>query len=53
MDGLSPLGVAASVAQLVEFGCGLVMKTREIYKSSHGTSVQYAELKTAANGFLR
>jgi len=52
MDGLSALGVAASVAQFVEFGCGLVMKTREIYKSTHGTSIQYAELEIATNRLL-
>ena len=52
MDGLSALGVAASVAQFVEFGCGLVLKTREIYKSTHGTSVQYAELEIATKRLL-
>ena len=37
MDGLSALSVAASVAQFLEFGCSLVSKSKEIYRSVEGT----------------
>lgn len=47
MDGLSALSVAASVAQFVQFGVSLVSKTREIHKSTRGTTIQYAEIETA------
>ncbi|KAH7364678.1 hypothetical protein BKA65DRAFT_491856 [Rhexocercosporidium sp. MPI-PUGE-AT-0058] len=47
MEGLAALSVAASVAQFVQFGVSLVSKTSEIYKSTRGTTVQYAELETA------
>lgn len=48
MDGLSALGLAASVAQFIEFGCTLVSKSKEIYESGHGASKQHVESAAAA-----
>ncbi|PMD49488.1 uncharacterized protein K444DRAFT_671088 [Hyaloscypha bicolor E] len=47
MDGLSALSVAASVIQFVEFGCNLLCKSQEIYKSAHGASIQQIECEVA------
>jgi hypothetical protein len=47
MDGLSALSVAASVAQFIEFTCSLVTKSKEIYTSAHGASVQQVEMEAA------
>ena len=52
MDGLSALSVASSVAQLVDFGCSVVSKTREIYKSEHGASVGNVEAAIATKRLL-
>jgi hypothetical protein len=52
MDGLSALSVAASVAQFIEFGCSLVSKSHQIYKSTRGLSVQHAETENATNRLL-
>jgi len=52
MDGLSALSVAASVAQFIEFGCSLVGKSNEIYKSASGLSAQYGETENATNRLL-
>jgi hypothetical protein len=52
MEPLSALSVAASVAQFLEFGYSLVSKSREIYGSAQGTSIQNAELETATNHLL-
>jgi hypothetical protein len=47
MDGLSALSVAASVAQFLEFGCSLVSKSKEIYRSAEGASSQQIEVEAA------
>jgi hypothetical protein len=47
MDGLSALSIAASVAQFIQFGCSLVSKSHEIYKSAHGTTIQQVDSDTA------
>jgi uncharacterized protein with PIN domain len=47
MDGLSALSVAASVAQFLEFGCSLVSKSKEIYRSAEGASSQKIEVESA------
>lgn len=52
MDGLSALSVASSVAQLVDFACSVVSKTKEIYKSKHGASVGHFELGIATKRLL-
>jgi hypothetical protein len=39
MDGLSAFSVAASVAQLIEFGASLVLKSKEIYQSANGSPI--------------
>jgi hypothetical protein len=48
MDGLSALGVAASVAQFIQFGSSLVSKSKEIYQSANGMQIQQVEAATAA-----
>jgi len=45
MDPLSALGVAASVAQFVQFASSLVSKSREIYV--HGASLDHVECESA------
>jgi hypothetical protein len=52
MDGLSALSVAASVAQFIEFGCSLVSKTREIYKSAHGATISQVEAEIATRRLI-
>jgi hypothetical protein len=47
MDGLSALSVAASIAQFIEFACSLVSKSREIYRSTHGSSIHHFESELA------
>jgi hypothetical protein len=47
MDRLSALSVAASVAQFLEFGCSLVSKSKEIYRSAEGASSQQIEVEAA------
>jgi histone H3/H4 len=47
MDGLSALLVAASVAQFIEFGCCLVSKSHEIYKSANRATIEQAEMELA------
>jgi hypothetical protein len=47
MDGLSALSVAASVAQFIEFGCGLFTKSKEIYNSTHGALLPQVEIEFA------
>jgi hypothetical protein len=37
MDPLTALSVASNIIQFVDFGCKLVSKTRQIYKSKDGT----------------
>jgi hypothetical protein len=52
MDGLSALSVAARIAQFIEFGYGLVSKSKEIYKSGHGALTQNVESAAAAERLL-
>jgi hypothetical protein len=52
MDPLSALSVAASVAQFLEFGCSLVSKTRQIYKSASGATISQAETTIATRRLL-
>jgi hypothetical protein len=52
MDGLSALSVAASVAQFIEFGYGLVSKSKEIYTSADGALIQHIETESATNRLI-
>lgn len=52
MDGLSALSVAASVTQFIEFGCSLVSKSKEIYRSANGASLQQVEAESAIKRLL-
>ncbi|KAN0108768.1 hypothetical protein V8E51_008510 [Hyaloscypha variabilis] len=48
MDPLTALSVAASVVQFVSYGSELVSKSRELYKSAHGTLTENAEIEEAS-----
>jgi hypothetical protein len=48
MDPLSALSIAASVVQFVDFGLKIVSKTKEIYNSSKGESIDDALTEATA-----
>ena len=50
MEPLTALGLAASVAQFIDFGSKLVGKTREIAKA--GSSVSIAHLSTLTSDLI-
>ena len=50
MEPLTALGLAASVAQFIDFGSKLVGKTREIAKA--GSSVSVAHLSTLTSDLI-
>jgi hypothetical protein len=51
MDGLSALSVAASVAQFIEFGSSLVLKSQEIYNPGMEHWRRTSNLLRLPNGF--
>jgi hypothetical protein len=51
MDPLSALGIAASIAQFLQFGGSLVSKSCEIY--SHGALLGHADLESAMKRFIQ
>ena len=50
MEPLTALGLAASVAQFIDFGSKLVGKTREIARA--GSSVSVADLSTLTSDLI-
>ena len=52
MDPLSALSLAGNVAQFIEFGCSLVSKTRQIYKSANGATISQVETAIATRRLL-
>lgn len=45
MDPFSAFSLAASVVQFLEFGAKLISESSEIYKSTRGLTIEYAELE--------
>jgi len=50
MDPLSALGIAASVAQFIQFGCSLVSKSRQLYHN--GALPDYIECESATTRLI-
>ena len=52
MDPFSALPVAASVVQFLDFGCQVVSKAKDIYRSSDGISIDHAQSQAAAKRLI-
>ena len=52
MDPFSALPVAASVVQFLDFGCQVVSKAKDIYRSSDSISIDHAQSQAAAKRLI-
>jgi hypothetical protein len=46
MDGISALGLAASIVSLVDLSCNIVKGSYEIYRSKSGAPLEHAQVGT-------
>jgi hypothetical protein len=46
MDPLTALGLASSIVQFVDFGCKVVSKSHELYRSAAGASIENIEYES-------
>jgi hypothetical protein len=49
LDPFTALGVAGNIVQFVDFTAKLISKSREIYESAEGASVEHLDLEAIAN----
>jgi hypothetical protein len=52
MDPLSALSIAASAVQFIQFGCSLVSKSKEIFRSNDGRTLEHNECERAVDRLL-
>ncbi|KAN0120282.1 hypothetical protein V8E51_002490 [Hyaloscypha variabilis] len=53
LDPFTALGVAGNIVQFVDFTVKLISKSREIYESAEGASVEHLDLEAIANNLSR
>lgn len=49
MEPCSAISLAAAIVQFIQFGCSIMSKACEIYKSPSGSSSDHVELEIVAN----
>jgi hypothetical protein len=53
MDPLSAIGLAANILQFIDFGCQLFRDTKEIHRSTQGTTNENVELRDITQSLSR
>lgn len=51
MDPLTVLSVAGNIVQFIQFGCQIVSKGQQIYRSTTGSLTENVDIETVANDF--
>jgi hypothetical protein len=51
MDPLTALSVAGNVVQFIQFGCQIISKEQQIYRSASGSLTENVDIETVANDF--